>query len=74
MAIVHHVSGSTTTLIEPTLQELQCAVGGYIEVADTIGTGYLLVNEDGYALQLARNATFPQWLGNVVQVTFGEFQ
>ena len=68
---IHHVDGRTETRFgEPSLEELQEAVGGYIEVVHTRRSGNKLliryVNEEGRLLNLPVNARFPSHCGNVV--------
>lgn len=54
---------------KPTLQELQNAVGGYIEHVRLQGNAHMYVNEDGMALNLPFNPHVNHlWPGGVLGV------
>jgi len=57
MARIIHVDGTEKELAgKPSLEELQKAVGGYIEVAEIPGSSKILVvNEEGLLQQLPLN-------------------
>ena len=72
MAKVIQVDGTTYELEEPTLQNLQKVVGGYVEVLN-LGSGkYMVVNEEGLLQKLPPNPSASKlWgrgiiVGNVV--------
>ena len=48
---------------QPTLEEAQKEVGGYVEMIRVSG-GQLLVNEEGYIKQLALNPTASEIVGH----------
>lgn len=49
-----------------TLQELQDAVGGYIEILRTDWDSLVVVNEDGHRLELAHNVEASRLCGRLI--------
>ncbi len=80
MAIIINVDGSEEDLPKPTLETMQKAVGGYIElvrVHSVNGVRNMYVNEDGTMLQLRYNhkaSTIAGMvlIGNAVLLDFDE--
>jgi len=76
MARLYKVDG-TTVDVEPkngkdfSCEELQAFVGGFFEVVPVLGSKYLIVNENGRMMNLARNERmsalmFGEIIGDVV--------
>ena len=70
MALIIKTDGSTKEILNPTLEQLQEAVGGYIEIvrinpdwaeaildAHGIGAEYMYCNEEGKLIGLEYNST-----------------
>lgn len=62
MAKVIHVDGTITEITNPSLQDLQGAVGGFIETTLAIDDKILVVNEEGKLQGLPVNPAASQLL------------
>jgi len=65
--------GTKTILENPTFDDIQKAIGGYVAIAATVNDQYLIVDEDGILKNLEPNSTYPQYVGNVVIADRGLF-
>jgi hypothetical protein len=68
MAILFKMDGTEETVTINGLDDMQSAVGGLIEVARDEGTFALLVNEEGYMMNMQPNPAFPEFVGPVLRV------
>ena len=72
MATVIHADGATRQLVAAnrkdgiTLDQLQAAVGGYIEMVPLSSSEVVFCNEDGRRLGLPVNVRAPRFVGTIV--------